>query len=90
MPDGTAVTSFPVIREPLLVEVSGEGRNGLAVPGPFDAGMFRDIPTGKGLPDLPVLSEVETVRHFTRLSRLNFGIDAGMYPLGSCTMKLNA
>ncbi len=32
---------------------------------------------------------METVRHFTRLSRLNFGIDQGMYPLGSCTMKYN-
>jgi glycine dehydrogenase subunit 2 len=38
---------------------------------------------------LPEVSEVETVRHFTRLSRLNFGIDQGMYPLGSCTMKYN-
>ncbi|HXK48028.1 MAG TPA: aminomethyl-transferring glycine dehydrogenase subunit GcvPB [Deltaproteobacteria bacterium] len=89
MSDGTAVTNFPVVREPLLAEVSGEGRNGLAVPGPFDARLCGDIPAASTLPDLPELSEVETVRHFTRLSRLNFGIDAGMYPLGSCTMKHN-
>ena len=38
---------------------------------------------------LPELSEIETVRHFTRLSRRNFGVDLGFYPLGSCTMKYN-
>lgn len=38
---------------------------------------------------LPELSEVEVVRHFTRLSRLNYGVDIGFYPLGSCTMKYN-
>lgn len=89
MPDGTAVTNFPVIRDPLLAEVSGEGKNGLTVPKPFDATRHGDIPAGAALPALPELSEVETVRHFTRLSRLNFGIDTGMYPLGSCTMKHN-
>jgi len=40
-------------------------------------------------PQLPELSEVEVVRHFTGLSRLNFGVDVGFYPLGSCTMKYN-
>jgi glycine dehydrogenase subunit 2 len=40
-------------------------------------------------PKLPELSELEVVRHFTRLSTLNFSIDNGMYPLGSCTMKYN-
>jgi glycine dehydrogenase subunit 2 len=38
---------------------------------------------------LPEVSEVEVVRHFTRLSRLNYGVDIGFYPLGSCTMKYN-
>ncbi|MGB9714347.1 MAG: aminomethyl-transferring glycine dehydrogenase subunit GcvPB [Candidatus Bathyarchaeales archaeon] len=38
---------------------------------------------------LPELSEVEVVRHFTRLSEMNYGIDNGLYPLGSCTMKYN-
>ncbi|MBS1982538.1 MAG: aminomethyl-transferring glycine dehydrogenase subunit GcvPB [Bdellovibrionales bacterium] len=39
--------------------------------------------------DLPELSELSVVRHFTRLSTLNYSIDGGMYPLGSCTMKYN-
>jgi glycine dehydrogenase subunit 2 len=38
---------------------------------------------------LPEAAEVDVVRHFTRLSRLNFGVDVGTYPLGSCTMKYN-
>ena len=42
-----------------------------------------------GLRDLPQLSEFDVVRHFTRLSRFNYAIDMGMYPLGSCTMKYN-
>jgi glycine dehydrogenase subunit 2 len=40
-------------------------------------------------PKLPELSEVEVVRHFTRLSEMNYGTDSGLYPLGSCTMKYN-
>lgn len=43
----------------------------------------------KSQPKLPELSEVEVVRHFTRLSQMNYGIDSGLYPLGSCTMKYN-
>jgi glycine dehydrogenase subunit 2 len=39
--------------------------------------------------ELPELSEIEIVRHFTRLSTWNYAIDLGMYPLGSCTMKYN-
>jgi glycine dehydrogenase subunit 2 len=38
-------------------------------------------------PKLPELSEIEVVRHFTRLSEMNYGVDSGLYPLGSCTMK---
>jgi glycine dehydrogenase subunit 2 len=44
--------------------------------------------TGTG-PDFPDLSEVDLVRHYTRLSTWNFSVDTGMYPLGSCTMKYN-
>ncbi|HHY29321.1 MAG TPA: aminomethyl-transferring glycine dehydrogenase subunit GcvPB, partial [Syntrophaceticus sp.] len=40
-------------------------------------------------PILPEVSEVEVVRHFTELSQKAFGVDSGMYPLGSCTMKYN-
>lgn len=39
--------------------------------------------------ELPEVSEVDVVRHYTNLSTLNFGVDTGMYPLGSCTMKYN-
>src|SRR3989304_3571624 len=39
--------------------------------------------------DIPELSEPELIRHYTALSTINFGIDTGMYPLGSCTMKYN-
>ncbi len=46
--------------------------------------LHRDDP-----PALPEVSEVDVTRHFTRLSRWNFAIDIGMYPLGSCTMKYN-
>src|SRR3569833_2401384 len=51
-----------------------------------------DIPAAlrrKSAPLLPEVSELETVRHFTRLSQLNFSIDTHFYPLGSCTMKYN-
>jgi glycine dehydrogenase subunit 2 len=40
-------------------------------------------------PGLPEISELEVIRHFTRLSQMNYGIDTGFYPLGSCTMKYN-
>lgn len=58
------------------------------LPGPaapeIPAALRRRKPAG-----LPELSEIETVRHFTNLSRRNFGVDLGFYPLGSCTMKYN-
>jgi len=41
----------------------------------------------KKLPDIPNLTEAEVVRHYTRLSQMNYGVDTGFYPLGSCTMK---
>jgi len=44
----------------------------------------------KGAIGLPGLSEPETVRHYVRLSQMNYGIDTGLFPLGSCTMKHNA
>jgi glycine dehydrogenase subunit 2 len=75
--------------EPLLCELSVSERRGVRYPQP-------DVPlaelpeslTRQDLP-LPELSEVDVVRHFTRLSQLNYSIDVGMYPLGSCTMKYN-
>jgi glycine dehydrogenase subunit 2 len=78
-----------MVPEPLLAELSGPGRNGGRVPRPFGEDQCADVPVAACPPALPELSEVETVRHYTRLSRLNTGIDQGMYPLGSCTMKYN-
>jgi glycine dehydrogenase subunit 2 len=78
-----------VLNEPLLWEKGKKGRTGFSLP-------RRDVPespladalTGDG-PDFPDLCEVDIVRHYTRLSTWNFGVDSGMYPLGSCTMKYN-
>ena len=42
-----------------------------------------------GVEGFPEVSEIEVIRHFTRLSTWNYAIDLGMYPLGSCTMKYN-
>jgi glycine dehydrogenase subunit 2 len=78
-----------VLNEPFLWERGGKGRTGYSLP-------RRDVPAtplpddlaGEG-PDFPDLSEVEVVRHYTRLSTWNYGVDSGMYPLGSCTMKYN-
>jgi glycine dehydrogenase subunit 2 len=75
--------------EPLIYELSAPGRVGLRFPAAdvplaeFPVGLLRqDLP-------LPEVSEIDVVRHFTRLSQLNYSIDTGMYPLGSCTMKYN-
>jgi glycine dehydrogenase subunit 2 len=80
--------------EPLLFERSRRGRVGYSLPDPdvpeadpsahFEPGWLRD-----DLPDFPELSEVDVVRHFTRLSTWNAAVDLGLYPLGSCTMKYN-
>ncbi|NHJ02847.1 MAG: glycine dehydrogenase subunit 2 [Candidatus Heimdallarchaeota archaeon] len=43
----------------------------------------------ESLPKIPELTELEVIRHFTRLSQMNYGVDSGFYPLGSCTMKYN-
>jgi glycine dehydrogenase subunit 2 len=51
---------------------------------PLPAGLLRSEPAA-----LPELSELDVVRHFTQLSRRNFGVDSNFYPLGSCTMKYN-
>jgi glycine dehydrogenase subunit 2 len=80
--------------EPLIFEQGGEGRKGYSLPGwdvkEVEASDF--IPSHllrKDLEGFPQLSEVNVVRHFTRLSQWNYGVDSGFYPLGSCTMKYN-
>lgn len=75
--------------EPTIYELSSPGRKGVRYPEP-------DVPL-TALPEflvredlpMPEVSEIDVVRHFTRLSRLNYSIDQGIYPLGSCTMKYN-
>jgi glycine cleavage system P protein (glycine dehydrogenase) subunit 2 len=82
-------TTGLIFNEPLLWEKGSPGRKGISLPRrdvaetPLD-----DALVGDG-PDFPDLSEMDVVRHFTKLSQWNFGVDSGMYPLGSCTMKYN-
>jgi glycine dehydrogenase subunit 2 len=81
-----------VIHEPLIFEISGEGKEGFLLPKldvPLKNNILEDIPSRKEIEGFPEVSEVEVVRHFTRLSQTNYCIDLGFYPLGSCTMKYN-
>jgi len=74
----------------LIFEKSTPGQNHYAVPD-WTGEDYSNIPDKflkKGL-NLPDCSEPEVVRHYNNLSRKNFGVDNGMYPLGSCTMKYN-
>lgn len=80
-----------ILDEPLLWEKGKKGRSAFSMPA-------QDVPEVAALlapellgaaPNFPDLSELDVVRHYTRLSTWNFGIDTGMYPLGSCTMKYN-
>lgn len=75
--------------EPLLYEISKPGRPGPRLPR-LDV-PESELPTELLRDDLPLpeVSEVDVVRHFVRLSQLNYAVDKGMYPLGSCTMKYN-
>ena len=86
-------TTHTVQNEGLLFEESRAGRIGYSLPA-------LDVPEQENLLEpkfqrdddldgMPELSEVDVIRHFTRLSTWNYGVDTGMYPLGSCTMKYN-
>ncbi len=83
--------------EGTIFERSVEGREGASLPvlDVPEADPLRTIPAallreaGGGVEGLPEVSEVDVVRHFTRLSTWNYAIDLGFYPLGSCTMKYN-
>jgi len=82
-------TTGLIFNEPLLWEKGATGRIGFSLPRrDVDPCPLDDELKGGG-PDFPDLSEQDVVRHFTRLSQWNFGVDSGMYPLGSCTMKYN-
>jgi glycine dehydrogenase subunit 2 len=75
--------------EPTIYELSQPGRHGVTYPKP-DVPSY-DLPEGfaREALNLPELSELDVTRHFTHLSQLNYSIDGGFYPLGSCTMKYN-
>jgi len=78
-----------ILNEPLLWEKGKKGRCAFSLP----QSDVESSPINKELiaddVDLPDLSKIEVIRHYTRLSQWNFGVDTGMYPLGSCTMKYN-
>ncbi len=78
-----------IFNEPLLWEKSIPGRCGISIPKQDVQESLLDPELTGDAPELPELSEIDVVRHFTRLSQWNFGLDSGMYPLGSCTMKYN-
>ncbi|HYO87854.1 MAG TPA: hypothetical protein VER79_04355, partial [Candidatus Limnocylindrales bacterium] len=75
--------------QPLIYDLSVSGREGVRLPA-LDVPVT-DLPAGfvRGSLDLPEVSELQVVRHFTKLSELNYAIDRNFYPLGSCTMKYN-
>ncbi len=78
----------------LLFEMGRAGRRGYSLPSldvpekPVDELLPKKEQRKEPL-ELPELSEVEVIRHYTELSTRNFGVDTGFYPLGSCTMKYN-
>jgi glycine dehydrogenase subunit 2 len=76
--------------EPIIYELSAEGRCAVTLPAldvppaPLpEASLLRDDL------DLPEVAELDLVRHYMHLSQMNYGVDTGLYPLGSCTMKYN-
>jgi glycine dehydrogenase subunit 2 len=84
--------------EPIIFNLGRAGRTGHILPKVEEevkkavGNLYDLIPEKmqrKNAPLLPELSEPEVVRHFVRLSEMNYGVDSGIYPLGSCTMKYN-
>ena len=80
--------------EGLIFEKSSPGKRAfdlppLDVPAADPAKMLGRNYRSEGVTGFPEVSEIEVLRHFTRLSTWNYAIDLGMYPLGSCTMKYN-
>lgn len=70
--------------EPLLCELTSQTQPSFTIPSGFPPSLKRKTRVA-----LPNLDETQVVRHFHRLSQMNYGIDSGIYPLGSCTMKYN-
>lgn len=76
----------------LIFELSRKGRKGYSLPACGWTASVDELPDGlrrSSAPELPEVSEPDVVRHYTNLSQMNFGVDSGFYPLGSCTMKYN-
>ncbi len=92
----TKVTSHISHNEALIFERSQPGRIGYRLPPldvddlPLDDLVPKAFQSDNDLEGLPEVSEVDVIRHFTRMSTWNYSIDLGMYPLGSCTMKYNS
>ena len=87
-------TQHVSLNEGLIFEKSAPGKRGMELPPldvpAVDAGAALGAEFHRGAVDgMPEVSEIEVIRHFTRLSTWNYAIDLGMYPLGSCTMKYN-
>src|SRR5712691_3836676 len=88
------VRQHPSQNEGLIFEKSSPGKKGYKLPPldvpAVDAAKLLGASERKDLGQMPEVSEMEIIRHFTRLSTWNYAIDLVMYPLGSCTMKYNA
>jgi len=88
------VLRHPTQNEGLIFEKSSPGKRAFDLP-PLDvpavdaAKSLGEFHRSGGVEGFPEVSEIEVLRHFTRLSTWNYAIDLGMYPLGSCTMKYN-
>lgn len=89
----TGARGLPGLPEGDIYRRSRPGRRGVKPPAPADPSLLEEalsgLPLRKEPPRLPEVSENEAVRHFTRLSQMNYAVDTGFYPLGSCTMKYN-
>ena len=90
------VTTHVSHNEALIFERSQPGRAGFSLP-PLDVDEIaldeivpQELQREDDLAGMPEVSEVDVIRHFTRISAWNYSIDLGMYPLGSCTMKYNS
>src|SRR3989475_11836914 len=90
------VTTHISHNEQLIFERSQPGRAGFSLPPldvdeiPLDEIVPREFQREDNLAGMPEVTEVDVVRHFTRMSSWNYSIDQGLYPLGSCTMKYNS
>ncbi len=76
----------------LIFDLSKAGRQGYSLPANRWEASLTELPSDllrAEAPSLPEVSELDVVRHYTNLSQMNFGVDSGFYPLGSCTMKYN-